>query len=454
MDPVSMARAGVPLPMGMDIAKSFSGIQNDMQGLSDKQRAEFSERIALANQPLQALLDPNITPQAAQAALDQHNSLMDRAISDNPRLGQRFPRLPEQFSSDPATFQQQKQTFVAQTGLSAQAAELASKAATQRETTAKAAQQELLTGQMQKAIQGDQQSNSTANGEAAIHSAFNPPGAKESIDPTTENAFVQQYRTAPRVPSAEDPTGVKAGQAVLTAAVAHAGQIGMKTSPTVQAAEASQAAQTQAALMPGKVQEAAALEKAKLSFMEQAAAFSHGLEQHGVAAKTLQDGMADYLATTAQWKQLGQAVQMARGGNEVAASQIPGLASAFQVAMYDMRRMPAEMNKSFGSLQDHMANAYDSVIHNRPVNWGELNQLPAYLDSVVGAAANRYNGIAQSVEQNYSGVKASRVTPPSPPPQGGAARANGGHQVGDSVMWRGQIRTISGFDGKGNAILK
>ena len=422
MDPVSMARAGVPLPMGMDIAKSFSGIQNEMQGLSDKQRAEFTEMHAMANQPLQALLDPNITPQAAQAALDKHNAAVDKTVAAYPRFGQFIPRLDSQVPTDPAQFQAWKQNAVAQTGLSAQAAELASKAATQRETTAKAAQQELMTGVMQRAIQGDQQSNSTANGEAAIHSAFNPPGSKTSIDPTAENAFLQQYRTAPRVPSAEDPTGVKAGQAVLTAAVAHASQIGMKTSPTVQAAEASQAAQTAAATNPYKIKEAQATES-----------YRNALAQGDTATAQYYESLKDLNQSLGTAQTIGKVVQLSQGEhNEIAASQLKAMVPEFTNAIQNIKRMAASQgDKGMGSVAAHLESEFTSLTQGKPLTDTLIKEIQPYVQTIANGATLQHNGNVAALQKAYPGANYKTEPLPYPGQSGATSRAAvGGYQVG------------------------
>jgi hypothetical protein len=419
-DPISMARVGVPLPMAMSIAKDYGGIANEMQGLTDKQRAEFTEMHAQANAPLQALLDPNITPDAAQRALDQHNALMDKVVAQYPRFGQFVPRLPDQFSQDPQTFQVQKQNAIAQTGLSTQASELAAKAATTRETTAKAAQQELMTGQMQRAIQGDQQANTTANGEAAIHSAFNPPGSKESIDRTAENAFVQQYRTAPRIPSAEDPTGVKAGQAVLTAAVAHAGQIGMRTSPTVQAAEAAQAAQTAAATNPYKIKEAQATES-----------YRNALAQGDTARAQYYDSLKDLNQSLGTAQTIGKVVQLSQGEhNEIAASQLKAMVPEFTNAIQNIKRMAASQgDKGMGSVAAHLESEFTSLTQGKPLTDTLIKEIQPYVQTIANGATLQHNGNVAAIKKAYPNANYKPETLPYPS-QTGARAAMGGYQLG------------------------
>jgi hypothetical protein len=97
------------------------------------------------------------------------------------------------------------------------------------------------------------------------------------------------------------------------------------------------------------------------------------------------------------------------------------------------------------------------LTQGKPLTDTLIKEIQPYVQTIANGATLQHNGNVAALQKAYPGANYK----PEPLPyaaqaahQGGAAPANGGHQVGDSVMWRGQIRTISGFDGKGNAILK
>jgi hypothetical protein len=354
-------------------AADYQALTEGQQKINDKNHADAASALTgLYNAPLDSW----------QASYPGVRDMVRKLAPDDPNL------LPDQLPADPKAAQSLLAQHIGYMGAHESLVTNAQKAAETTKALADAAKAEAETpgaaatsginqnklAVIQNWSKGIQSNQDT--GPQTIHSLL-------GFNPEAEKDYQALYQTAAKSGDYDR------AQAAINAASEYAST----HNPESLRQAAQQAGNVARAEVPARVAQAGGEALARLP-----------AEFRTKAANTMQDAQADLTNSTAQSDLVMRAIQMARDGNQVAASKLPGLASAFQSLAFDMKRQPNAQSSSMGSLQDKVANAADSLFKNQPMNWGELDQLPAYISSVKAVAANRYDGIAQSVEQNY-GVK-------------------------------------------------
>jgi len=166
--------------------------------------------------------------------------------------------------------------------------------------------------------------------------------------------------------------------------------------------------------MARKGKEAATVEAATLPYKERAsrdlAQFSSGLEQNRHAAELAQSALEDYHTSDSAINGVQSLIANAvQNKNSVSASQVPGLAAAASLAMFNIKRLPATATKGMGNESEKALGTLQSITGGLPVSSTQLGELNDFLDVVKKSNEAKYNGTKQSIEQTYKGVKLPEV---------------------------------------------
>ena len=401
IDPRALAASGM----------SGSGVQGIMS-----QQLEYAAKYATTDETKQKIIDQR-HKDAGSAVLGLYDQPPDQQQVNYPKVrdlvNQLAPEergmMPDQLPPDPTQAKQALALAVSAFGAHDQIVANAKSAAETAKAIAEAAtntQQGRLAKFEADTIQNWQKTVGTPQdtGPQTIKSALN-------FNATDAGNMLMQYQNA--VAHGD----YKGAQDTIHQAIT----IANEKNPEAMQQAAAQAAST-----------AKAEGAARLPFEQSLQASGANLETQRTVMGKVQDAKADYNQSVASSTAIKNAIKLASSGNEVAASQVPGLAAAFQLAMFDIRRLPANVAESMGSHQSKISNAYNSLVKNQPINWNELKDVAPYLDTITGAARQRYNGVAQSIEEGY------KLEPSSIP------RA---YAVGDKFVGPGgKTRTVKSVD--------
>jgi hypothetical protein len=165
----------------------------------------------------------------------------------------------------------------------------------------------------------------------------------------------------------------------------------------------------QAAAQSAKVAggEAAARAGTEVGVAAAGAATQNAFEQQRTVRGLVQTAADDHQQTLGTTGTLLQGIDMARAGNGVAGAGLQSLTAAADVAMFNMRRIPAVASGlGKGGAQDEALSTLDNIFHNVPVNPDKLNQTEAWVKTIANSSASRYNGTAGALERSYPNVQA------------------------------------------------
>ena len=95
----------------------------------------------------------------------------------------------------------------------------------------------------------------------------------------------------------------------------------------------------------------------------------------------------------------------------MSASQVPGLAAAASLAMFNIKRLPATATKGMGNESEKATGILQSITGGEPVSATQLGELDDFLNVIKKANENKYNGTKQSIEETYKGGEIARSGP-------------------------------------------
>ena len=239
------------------------------------------------------------------------------------------------------------------------------------------------------------------------------------LDPTAADSYISQAHALQRA-------GVKPEEVakVVGNAVAHNSAISQTINPNMIRGKAQTAAATEAATNPYR--EAAARDLAQ---------FGHGLSQESKATELAQGALEDYHTSNSAIDGVKSLIANAvQSKNSVSASQVPGLAAAASLALFNIKRLPASAAGGMGNLNEKATGILQSMIGGSPVSATELGELDSFLDVIKSSTAAKYNGTKDSIEQTYKGVKLPDINQVSP-------KTAGQYKAGDTRVINGRTVT-------------
>lgn len=233
-----------------------------------------------------------------------------------------------------------------------------------------------------------------ANADAAI--------AQSSVlrqNPAELDEAQSAYRVAVQLTG--DPNkGIEAVQKIMDRLGAY--------SPGTVAGEARKAAATAAATAPTQI----AVENAKANY-------GNALQQNDQATAAYYKSLAEAKSSQATGETLQKVIDLstAAKSNPVAAEQLKALVPAYQMAMFDIKRLTnTPGNEGLASMRDKLSSETDSLVHGQPLSDATLAALRPYVDTIANSATAQHNATVATLRQTYPQNPAAQRFQPEPMP--------------------------------------
>jgi len=205
------------------------------------------------------------------------------------------------------------------------------------------------------------------------------------LDPDANSAYKENYNVAMRY------GGPDAALNVVKEATAHAAEIGMKTSPTVQSADTAQVLANKKATAPIEQALAASSERLRDS-----------LQQGDVAHKEYFDSLSAYQKALSTAKTIGNVVDLSENGGTLAGKQLQAMVPEFTNAAQDIKRMGAAQNNAgMSSAGEGLLAEAKSLATGVPLTAGTIKQIKPYLATIANGAAGQHNATVEALQKTY-----------------------------------------------------
>jgi|HubBroStandDraft_1064217.scaffolds.fasta_scaffold00168_15 hypothetical protein len=390
MDLGALARAGVSGATLQSLAGTQLKYSQDYLNLTKDQQAINDKNHADAASAIKGLY--YASPADQQANYAGVRDMVRKLAPDDPAL------LPDQLPADPKAAQALLGMHLGVLGAHESIVANAKSAAETAKAAADTAEAQAKTPGLEadsrvSTYKANAMQAALTNSQAGVQTIQNALG----FNPTVAKNFTDLYNAHMR------NGDIAQGQAAIAGAIEYAN----KANPDSLNQAIQNQVKEQTALAPGKIREANAT-----------AAFTSSLENQRTAAAKIQDGLSEYNQSKATSETLQNMIDLstqAKGGNSAAAQSLKQSIPAYNLAMFDIKRLAAMPgNEGLGSTADKMKSEATSLIQGKPLSDGLLNELGPVVKTVANGAAARYNGIAGATESAYPGYKAPRVAAPYP----------------------------------------
>jgi len=158
---------------------------------------------------------------------------------------------------------------------------------------------------------------------------------------------------------------------------------------------------------------------------------SHAMEQNDKVTGDYYKSLADAKSSQATAERLQKVIDLstAAKSNPVAAEQLKALVPAYQMAMFDIKRLTnIPGNEGLASMRDKLSSETASLVDGQPLSDNVLAALRPYVDTIANSATAQHNATVATLKQTYpQNPQAQRLQPEPMPIQ--YAQNKAGHTI-------------------------